>query len=206
MERILEVLLASLLFMLEDFKQKAAEIRNALGLKGNMRFPALHIITDLLGDIDDRFVYQIIDDKDWTADGINTLYRPASEECPFRVIYIRNSLFVRAEQNDEKAQFELTHEFCHWLEDFKYGIRIPESVKDPLVRKILCRVIELRTEVFTWYMFSYEEIKKLEKCHAKKISGSGELNSLVQEYSIFTEWRKRLWNGNSGNKPEKEKP
>lgn len=206
MENTLEVLLASILFMLEDFKQKAAKIRNALGIKGNMRFPALHIITNLLGDVDSKFMYQIVEDKDWLVDGINTLYRPASKECPFRVIYIKNSLFVRAEQNDEKALFELTHEFCHWLEDFKYRIRIPESVKDPLVRKILCRVIENRTEVFSWYMFSYEEINKLEKSHAKKISGSGELNSLVKEYSNFTEWRKKLWNGNSNNKPKKVKP
>ena len=66
-------------------------------------FPVLHALEHDIGRVDDTFAYQIVEDEDWDDPEIGALYSPAAGDCPHRVIYVKASLFARAERGGRAA-------------------------------------------------------------------------------------------------------
>ncbi len=187
MENVLEVLLTSLVLMVEDLKQKTDEFRHLLGIKDGETFPVLRALENDIGTVDGAFMYQIVDDCDWNDYSIDALYSPADKSCPYRVVYIKASLFARAEDGDMAALFCIVHELCHWFEDFKYGVRVPQNVTHATARRVMAHIIELYTQVFTYHVFPCDAFSGKER--AEQISGSRELDSFMLAYRKFTDWR-----------------
>lgn len=187
MENALEVLLTSLVLMAEDLKKKTDEFRQLLGIRDGKTFPVLHALEHGIGIVDEAFRYQIVDDCDWNDSGIDALYSPADSSCPYRVVYIKASLFARAEEGDMSALFCIAHELCHWFEDFKYGVRVPQNVTHAAARRVMSHIIELYTTVFTYHVFPCDAFFGMER--AEQISGSRELDSFMLAYRKFTDWR-----------------
>lgn len=189
MENALEVLLASLVLMAEDLKQKACEFRRILGMQGDGMFAVLAALEHRVGAVDGAFMYQIVEDSDWDEPDIGALYSPADRVCPHRVIYIKASLFVRAENGDKAALYCIAHELCHWFEDFRYGICIPPFITNAAARRVISHIIELYTNVFTCHIVPCCAVS--EAGRAELASGSRELDSFMLEYTKFTDWRNR---------------
>lgn len=187
MENVLEVLLASLILMAEDMNRMTDEFRLLLGIKDGETFPVLRVLEHDIGALDEAFRYQIVDDREWSDPGIDALYSPADGECPCRVVYIKASLFARAEGGDMAALFCIAHELCHWFENFKYGVCVPQSVTHAATRRVMVRIIELYTTVFTYHVFPCDAFSGTER--AERISGSRELDSFMLAYRRFTDWR-----------------
>lgn len=135
MEQALEAFLASLMLMAEDLKQKTHDFRRLLGIMDGEEFPVLHALEHDIGRVDDTFAYQIVEDEDWDDPEIGALYSPAAGDCSLRVVYIKASLFARAERGDRAALADIAHELCHWYDDFRYGIRVPASITDAAARR-----------------------------------------------------------------------
>lgn len=188
MENVLEVLLTSFVLMVEDLKQKTDEFRRLLGIRDGNTFPVLHALEHGIGAVDNEFRYQIVDDCDWNDSGIDALYSPADKSCPYRVVYIKASLFERAEGGDMAALFCIVHELCHWFEDFKYGISVPQSVTHVATRRVMAHIIELYTMVFTYHVFPCDALPGKER--AERVSGSRGLDSFMLAYRKFTDWRR----------------
>ena len=195
MEQVLEALLTSLMLMAEDLKQKTRDFRHLLGITDGEKFPVLRALEHNIGQVDGTFTYQIVEDADWDDPGIGALYSPADDDCPLRVVYIKASLFARAERGDRAALADIAHELCHWYDDFRFGIRVPDFITDATARRVVSHIIELRTNVFTCYVFPHDAPSEGEQ--AESLSGSAELDDFVHEYEKFVEWRDGYVTGSS---------
>ena len=114
----------------KDLIEKAKLIRQVYNVTGNF-FPILDILNDL--SLKNKLDYIVVEDDSelFVKDEL------AHYDFADNLIYVKESVWLEAENNIGRSRFTLTHEFAHYLllQVFDFGYRVvdvePPKFKDP---------------------------------------------------------------------------
>ena len=98
----------------------------------DLYFPIIKIYDDLMDA--KKLFYQVVEDNDPIFKDENELAYYSYDE---NLVYIKESVWIEAEQDIGRSRFTLTHELCHYLliRVFEFGYKEvekePKKYKDP---------------------------------------------------------------------------
>ncbi len=87
-----------------------SRILSGCGFDGN--FNPLHVMENVIPQIDKSFNYRVIEKEDWTyGDCLPAFYSPDKN-----TIFLRSDLYHKALENDYLALITITHEITHYIQ------------------------------------------------------------------------------------------
>ena len=107
----------------------AKDVKTVLKIE-DFYFPIIKIYDDLM--LSGKLAYQVVEDDDPIFKSKDELAYYSYDE---NLVYIKESVWIEAEQDIGRSRFTITHELCHYLLIRVFGFGYKEVQKEPIKYK-----------------------------------------------------------------------